>query len=183
MFTVRALLSLAATVAPTAQPILGSPLRRMVTAGVSKALPLRLIFNFTERNFVMRNLAPLVVRRWRSLVSGAAALVVLLGALAVVPLVSGAQGISYTFVNRTRWTIMQIYMQPSSETSWGPDQLGSRVLSPGNSYTLRRLAPDDYDIKVVDEDGDVCERRNVPVYRSTSWVINTTPYLRCIGRS
>ena len=132
----------------------------------------------------MRNLTSLVANRWRSLVSGAAALVILLGALLVVPLVADAQrGVSYTFVNRTRWTIMQIYMQPSSDPNWGPDQLGSRVLSPGNSYTLRGLGPDDYDIKLVDEDGDVCERRNVPVYRSTSWVINTTPYLRCIGRS
>ena len=131
----------------------------------------------------MRNIAPTIIRRWRSMLSGAAALVILLGALAVVPMVADAQrGVSYTFVNRTQWTIMQIYMQSSSVSTWGPDQLGSRVLSPGNSYTLRGLAPDDYDIKTVDEDGDVCERRGVPVYRSTTWVINTTPYLRCLGR-
>ena len=131
----------------------------------------------------MRNFAPLVVSRWRSILSGMAALVILFGALVVAPMVADAQrGVSYTFVNRTRWTITHIYMSSSRDGSWRDDRLGSRVLPPGNSFTLRGLNPGRYDIKTRDEDGDECTRMGVPVFRSTTWVINTQPYLRCLGR-
>lgn len=39
-------------------------------------------------------------------------------------------------VNNSGTTIYYLYVSPSTSSSWGSDQLGSRVVSPGQSFTL-----------------------------------------------
>ena len=42
--------------------------------------------------------------------------------------------------NQSSWTIYRLYMSPSSQTTWGPDQLGSEVISTGgDSFTLNGI--------------------------------------------
>lgn len=130
----------------------------------------------------MRRFTTLIARRWRSALAGAAAFVILLGALALTPQVAEAQhGLRYTFVNRTSYTIYNLYMSSSNDRSWRHDRLGSSVLAPGQSFTLSGLRPGYYDIKLIDEDRDECVRMRVPVFRSTRWVITNNMLLRCEG--
>ncbi len=59
-------------------------------------------------------------------------------------------------INQSKWEIHHLYLSPSKSNSWGPDQLGEEILQKGQSLTLKNIDCDDYDIKVVDEDGDEC---------------------------
>jgi hypothetical protein len=52
------------------------------------------------------------------------------------------------FVNVSDISVYYLYVSPSSTSSWGPDQLGSNVLSPGESFTLRGVPCGNIDFKV-----------------------------------
>lgn len=49
--------------------------------------------------------------------------------------------------NNTSYTIYWLYVSPSSDDSWGQDQLGSNVISPGSSFRLVGIVPGTYDIR------------------------------------
>ncbi len=68
----------------------------------------------------------------------------------------GAQGTSATLVNGSEFDLYEIYLSPSQQSRWGPDQLGEYVLESGMSFTLSGMRCGDYDVKLVDEDGDEC---------------------------
>lgn len=71
-----------------------------------------------------------------------------------------------TVVNRTRYTIMELYASNVGENDWQEDMLGRDVLPAGRSV---RINIDDgtgyclYDFKGVFEDGDVVSTRRVNV--------------------
>jgi len=51
-------------------------------------------------------------------------------------------------VNYTDTTVYYLYVSPSSSSSWGSDQLGSRVITPGSSFTLSGIPCGiNYDVK------------------------------------
>ncbi len=64
---------------------------------------------------------------------------------------------SVTLANRSSWDIYQLYLSASNNRRWGPDQLGSEVLESGYTFTMSGLACGNYDLRLVDEDDDVCE--------------------------
>ena len=59
--------------------------------------------------------------------------------------------------NRTMWDIYQLYLSSSSDSSWGDDLLGWSTWNSGDSLDLTTSGCGNYDLKMVDEDGDVCE--------------------------
>jgi hypothetical protein len=61
-----------------------------------------------------------------------------------------------TLVNQTSFEIHQLFLSPSHESHWGPDQLGQDILEPGYEYTLSGMPCGNYDVKLVDEQGDEC---------------------------
>lgn len=51
-------------------------------------------------------------------------------------------------VNRSSTTIYYVYVSPSSSSSWGVDQLGSHVLTPGQTFNVRSIpCGRSYDVK------------------------------------
>jgi hypothetical protein len=52
--------------------------------------------------------------------------------------------------------VHHIYLTPAHEVHWGPDQLGHDVLETHETVTLAGLECEQYDIKVVDHEGDEC---------------------------
>ena len=65
-----------------------------------------------------------------------------------------SETVTLTIVNELQsFTIYHIYISPSGDRQWGTDRLGSRTLAPGGSGSIE-LSKGEYDIKVVDEDGD-----------------------------
>ena len=92
----------------------------------------------------------------------------------------GGGGSSINFVNQTLWTITYLHMSSTSQNSWGPDRLGSSVISPGSSFRISGLPCDSYDLKLIDEDSDVCIVNNMRVCGSdNSLVLTNQELLSC----
>jgi hypothetical protein len=94
---------------------------------------------------------------------------IVIGVLVAMPLLSGAHppvtkeiakrsaAISITIVNNSQREIRHVYLSPSNQDNWGPDQLnGSAISSGGGSYTLSSVSCDQTSIKVIAEDQNGC---------------------------
>ena len=92
-----------------------------------------------------------------------------LAAFAALPGVALAQGQQdFALVNRTGYQIDEIYVGASSSSSWGRDLLGNNVLQNGQTFNVRFSSGTqecNWDIKVVYNDGDVSEFRQVDLCR------------------
>jgi hypothetical protein len=117
----------------------------------------------------------------RYLIPCIAALAVLLCALALTPsLTHGQSGAEIMLENRSHWDIYHLYLSPSDDDHWGPDQLGKKVVKSGTTFTLNGIPCDDYDIKIVDEDGDSCVIENVNMCKDhTHWTLTDKDLLKC----
>ncbi len=104
-------------------------------------------------------------------------------ALASAPALSSAATVE--FVNQSSWDIYEIYLSPSSESSWGDDYLERDVLSKGDSLTITDVDPGSWDVMVVDEDGDKCVIEGVKFSRNDRdrWVIKDKDLLACQAAS
>jgi hypothetical protein len=89
-----------------------------------------------------------------------AIVLVVIGILAAVPLLSSAHKaatMNITIVNNSSSQIRHLYLSPSNQDNWGPDQLnGSVISSGGGSYTLSNVSCDQANIKVIAEDQNGC---------------------------
>jgi hypothetical protein len=82
--------------------------------------------------------------------------------------------------NRSLWDIHQLYLSPVSDEEWGPDQLGAQIIASGETYRLSDIPCDDYDVRLVDEDGDVCIVRAVALCGGRdTWTITDDDLLSC----
>lgn len=118
-----------------------------------------------------------------------ASLVLLALVAAVSPVSTGnaaepQRGGEFMIVNKSSYAIYQLFLSPSNRRAWGRDQLRRKVIRPGDSYTLNSIPCGLYDIKVVDQDGDACEVREIPMCRDhTHWDMTNDSLLRCEGFS
>ena len=108
-------------------------------------------------------------------------LLVLVATVAAVGTSEAARSDSdVTFVNRSDWDIYELYISPVDEGEWGPDQLEDGVLESGASFILYAIPCDDYDLLLVDEDGDECLLEDVDLCGdSEEWVITSKDLLAC----
>ena len=95
----------------------------------------------------------------------------------------GGTAASVEITNQTNWDIHHLYMSPVNERNWGPDQLGTRVLTKnGGQFTLTDIPCANYDIRVVDQDGDECIIEDVELCRGGyEWRITNQELLSCQG--
>jgi hypothetical protein len=85
-------------------------------------------------------------------------------------------------INQSKWEIHHLFLSPTSENHWGPDQLGEKVLAKGDELTLTGIPCDEYDVKVIDEDGDECIIEAVDLCNDASyWKITDAELLECEG--
>ncbi|MCS6855760.1 MAG: hypothetical protein NZ523_13555 [Elioraea sp.] len=73
-----------------------------------------------------------------------------------------------TVVNRSARTMMQLFVSPSTERSWGEDRLGESVLPGGRSVVVRlpREGGCEIDLRAVFDDNSVLERRRIDSCRA-----------------
>jgi hypothetical protein len=89
---------------------------------------------------------------------------------------------TYSVRNNSQYDIHYIYISPTSQSTWGPDQLDSdQILRAGQSLTLTGVTCDNYDLKLVDEDGDECIQSNVEICHNTTLYIENEALLECEG--
>jgi len=105
-----------------------------------------------------------------------AIMLVLTGGLA--PMVHAQGTYTVQIENATRYSINAVHLSSVTNRWWGPDLLGADTLYPGYVFTTH-LYSGQYDLKLVDEDGDVCIVPNVSVSGPTSWRITNSWLLNC----
>jgi hypothetical protein len=85
-----------------------------------------------------------------------------------------------SLTNESSWTITELYLSAVDVQEWGPDQLGEHVIEPNSSYNLSDVPCDVYDVRLVDEDADVCVVGGVKLCGSdSSWKIGDDDLLDC----
>ena len=105
--------------------------------------------------------------------------VLLLSALAAPAFAAKA---TVKVINQSKWEIHHLFLSSSSEAEWGPDQLDDELLDKGEQITLTGIPCDEYDLKVVDEDGDECVIEAVDRCRDNSFgKIPDKDLLECEG--
>lgn len=88
--------------------------------------------------------------------------------------------VKFTVYNDSEYSIYYLYLSNSNSDQWGEDRLGDEVLSPGESFSTL-VYPSAYDIKMIDEDDDVCIMYNVNVREDIDWRFGTSELLDCMG--
>lgn len=93
-----------------------------------------------------------------------AALAVVSAAAALPSAASAQAQQDFALVNRTGFTINEIYVSAANQRNWGRDLLGADTLATGRTFNVR-FSPNtracDWDIRVVYADGDQSEFRGV----------------------
>lgn len=85
-----------------------------------------------------------------------------------------------TIRNDSSWVLHELYLSSVDDEEWGPDQLGSEVIGQGDEFTLTDVPCEVYDVRLVDEDGDVCILDAVALCNhEASWDITNRELLGC----
>lgn len=85
-----------------------------------------------------------------------------------------------TIVNKSDWQIHQLFLSSVDEAEWGPDQLGNEIIDTDGRFTLHGIPCDDYDVRLVDEDGDECVVGGVALCGDRDkWFITNDDLLTC----
>lgn len=103
--------------------------------------------------------------------------ILLVAALAAVA--TAAYASNLVIHNESAWDIHRIFISSTDAESWGEDQLDDDILGSGQTLTLHGVSCDYYDVKLVDEDGDTCELRNVKLCGDKVWTIDDNELLGC----
>ena len=98
-----------------------------------------------------------------------------------IPAAAAKKRATIKVVNQSKWEIHHLYLSSTTDKHWGPDQLGDEVIqAKGGAFTLTKIDCGDYDIKVVDEDGDECVVEAVNLCGDdTVWKITDKILLAC----
>jgi len=75
-------------------------------------------------------------------------------AAALIPTFVSAGDADFTLVNRTGYTLREIYLSPTTRESWGRDRMGDEVLENGKArlFKFSDKASCNQDLKVVFDD-------------------------------
>lgn len=83
-------------------------------------------------------------------------------------------------INKSDWEIHQLFLSSVDEEEWGPDQLGNEIIETGGRFTLHSIPCDDYDVQLIDEDGDACVVGDVTLCGGKdTWIIRNEDLLSC----
>lgn len=104
-----------------------------------------------------------------------------LALLLLVPLAaSAASDSSVSIRNGSSFAIHELYLSSTDDEAWGPDQLGMETIEPGKRYKIEDIPCDEYDVRLVDEDGDECVIGGVGLCADNDvWTIDDEDLLSC----
>ncbi|MES1241519.1 MAG: hypothetical protein ABUT39_07860 [Acidobacteriota bacterium] len=110
-----------------------------------------------------------------------AAGVLMLACLTAPAAHAGAKA-NVTVHNNSEFAIHNFFLSPSEQNHWGADQLGDDVIGKGAKFTLTDIPCNNYDVKLVDEDGDECVVSDVDICGGNgNWNITDDDLLDCEG--
>jgi hypothetical protein len=110
----------------------------------------------------------------------------LLSTLGILALVAGSvssgkaqSGYTVKINNLSDYAIYEVHLSAVNDPNWRGDLLGRQALPSGFSFTFGGTLRGHYDLKLVDEDDDVCIVPDVEVRGTTVWDINNSWLLNC----
>ena len=111
----------------------------------------------------------------------ALALSIWMAVISVSPANLSAQGSGYslTLTNFSGLDIKHVYLSESGQPDWGVDQLHAVILHDHAQYIIYDIPFGDYDVKLVDQDGDTCHLFRIHMFRNYTWTLNREWLLRC----
>lgn len=82
--------------------------------------------------------------------------------------------------NNSSYTIERVYISPSSSSSWGTDQLGSDVISSGESVKFNNIPVNTYKVKAVTTDSPALSAKKTNVElkegKTASWTLDDADF-------
>jgi hypothetical protein len=82
--------------------------------------------------------------------------------------------------NDSDFAFIELNISPVDSNSWGADLLGVDVLLPGEAVEITNIDCDDYDVRIVDEDGDECIIDDYSMcFDADIWVIDNAMLAIC----
>lgn len=91
--------------------------------------------------------------------------------------------VTVTLDNESDFAIHHFFLSPTEQEEWGIDQLRQHVIEPGESFNLNSIPCNEYDARLVDEDGDDCILMEVEVCDEEVLEITNDDLLECEGWS
>lgn len=90
-----------------------------------------------------------------------------------------------TIKNDSAWEIHHLHISDSDSQAWGPDQLGDEIIATGGGqFSITGIPCGEYDVKVVDEDGDECILEKVALCAAEdAWTVTDEDLLGCQAAS
>ena len=124
-----------------------------------------------------------VSTRLRTAVAVLSCMGMMIGVLAFTPPATKAEGSRYTLTvrNRSSYRLDRLYLSSTELETWGRDVLGQAVIPVNGDFTVQNIKAGEYDVKVVDEDGDSCVIRRVNIFENKQWTLTDQNLLRCQG--
>lgn len=96
--------------------------------------------------------------------------------------VDESSSVSLTLSNTSMWDMYHVYISPAQSDDWGDDLLGEYdVLETGEAKRFYLGGSGNYDIKIIDEDGDECFMWNVAIRGAETFTITDDSHLDCIN--
>ena len=94
--------------------------------------------------------------------------------------ISPAFAYDWGITNSSKWAIHEVYISSCGNRYWGQDRLGSSaIMHNGDRYVLNNVNGGCYDVKLVDEDGDVCVINRVNISDDMEWEVTDRNLLNC----
>ena len=121
-------------------------------------------------------------KRLRTISWGMATAVCLLAALTATRTgrTSSTSGIAVT--NNSTLEIRHLYLSPTTEENWGPDQLDGATVAPNGSFTISNVSCSQGSIKVIAEDQNGCFfYKTVECSSDSTWTIASDATPDCGG--
>jgi hypothetical protein len=88
------------------------------------------------------------------------------------PIPVGGSTASLTVVNNSSQAVFYLYISPTTNSSWGDDQLGASTIPAGSSYTFTGLTPGSYDLKAEDSGHNIIQTwMGVSLTGSVTWTL------------
>jgi len=109
-------------------------------------------------------------------------LTILFGMFACLSLFSNTHAAStrITIVNNSSRAIRHVYLSPTNQDNWGPDQLSGSIPPGGGSFTLDNVSCGGADVKVIAEDQNGCFLYQVIVCnQNVTWTITNEAVPDC----
>ena len=122
------------------------------------------------------------LRKSSSLITSLVVLGIFVGMMVCGPLLSQAHvpSNSITIVNNSSREIRHVFLSPPDQNNWGPDQLGSSVVSANGGSVTINASCSGATVKVIAEDQDGCFiYKVVSCSENVTWTITNSDSRDC----